>query len=179
MLVYLAKVIDPKKDTNHKIDGRTLTIFENGTYSNMLLRSLGKNLYAGGYSISTAIENSLDKLVNVSNKDVQSGYIYILKSLSTDDRIITKANLYKIGFSTTDIETRISNAKNDPTYLMADVQTVSSYEVYNVSPHKLEQLIHKFFARSCLDVDIVDTHGKLYRPREWFTAPLAVIERTI
>ena len=105
--------------------------------------------------------------------------IYILKSLSNEDIIQTKKNLYKIGFSTTTVETRIKNAKQDPTYLMADVKTVAAYEVYNVNPHKLEQLIHKFFGNSCLDMEIYDGNGKLYKPREWFIAPLEIIEEAI
>ncbi|MEA1879870.1 MAG: GIY-YIG nuclease family protein [Campylobacterota bacterium] len=87
--------------------------------------------------------------------------------------------LYKIGFSRTGVETRIKNAKNDPTYLMAEVQTVSAYEVYNVNPHKLEQLIHKFFSHCCLDIDIIDEAGNIHKPREWFIAPLAVIEEAV
>jgi len=62
---------------------------------------------------------------------------------------------------------------------MAEVKTVAAYEVYNVNPHKLEQLIHRFFGNSCLDIDIIDGNGKLYRPREWFIAPLEVIEEAI
>ena len=88
-------------------------------------------------------------------------------------------NLYKIGFSTTAVETRIKNAIKDPTYLMAEVKTMATYEVYNVNPHKLEQLIHKFFGNSCLDIDIIDEKGNLYRPREWFIAPLEIIEEAI
>jgi hypothetical protein len=118
-------------------------------------------------------------LSQITEDDNQKGYIYILKSLSNDDRISTKRNLYKIGFSTVAVETRIKNAKKDPTYLMADVQTISAYEVYNVNPHKLEQLIHKFFSNSCLDIDIVDENGTIHRPREWFIAPLEVIEEAV
>ena len=62
---------------------------------------------------------------------------------------------------------------------MADVQIVSAFEVYNVNPHKLEQLIHKFFSNSCLDIDIVDEKGHIHKPREWFVAPLNVIEEAI
>lgn len=179
VMVYLEDILDPKKDKNSKLDGRTKVIFENGTYSNMLLRSLGKGLYDDGYFVSEHEDRVLDKLSQINSEDKQNGYIYILKSLSSDDRIVTKQNLYKIGFSTTDIETRIKNAKKDPTYLMAEVQTVSAYEVYNVNPHKLEQLIHKFFSSSCLDIDIVDGNGKVHRPREWFITPLEVIEEAV
>ena len=62
---------------------------------------------------------------------------------------------------------------------MADVQIVSAYEVYNVNPHKLEKLIHQFFSKSCLDIDIIDGNGKLHKPREWFVAPLNVIEEAV
>ena len=179
VLVYLEDIMDLKKDKNHKLDARTRTIFENGTYSNMLLRSLGKGLYEDGYFVTEHEDKVLDKLSQITGEDKQNGYIYILKSLSNDDRISTKRNLYKIGFSTTAVESRIKNAVNDPTYLMAEVQTVSAYEVYNVNPHKLEQLIHQFFGNSCLDIDIIDGSGKLHRPREWFIAPLNIIEEAI
>jgi len=179
VMVYLEDILNPKKDKNYKLDARTVTIFENGTYSNMLLRSLGKGLYEDGYFVSEHEDRVLDRLSQITSKDTQNGYIYILKSLSNDDRIATKQNLYKIGFSTTAVETRIKDAKNDPTYLMADVEVVSAYEVYNVNPHKLEQLIHKFFSSSCLDIDIVDEKGNTHRPREWFIAPVDVIDKAI
>ncbi len=179
VLVYLENIEKPRKDKHHKLDARTTTIFENGTYSNMLLRSLGKGLYEDGYFVSEHEDRIMNDLNQIAKEDTQNGYIYILKSLSNDDRIATKRNLYKIGFSTTDVETRIKNASQDPTYLMADVQVVSVFEVYNVNPHKLEQLIHKFFSNSCLDIDIVDEKGSIHKPREWFVAPLNVIEEAI
>lgn len=179
VLTYLEDIKNPKKDKNSKLDGRTKIIFENGTYSNMLLRSFGKGLYEDGYFVSEHEDRVMDGLNQITSEDTQNGYIYILKSLSSDDRIVTKKNLYKIGFSTTAVETRIKNAVNDPTYLMADVQIVSAFEVYNVNPYKLEQLIHQFFGNSCLDIDIIDGNGKHHRPREWFIAPLEVIEEAI
>jgi len=142
----------------------------------MLLRSLSVALYRDGKVIFQLDENLLDKL---TKNDKQNGYIYILKSLSNDDRIMTKKNLYKIGFSTTQVETRVKNANKEPTYLMADVKIISIYEVYNVNPHKLEQLIHKFFHNSCLDIEIYDKNGKNHKPKEWFIAPLDVIEEVI
>jgi len=69
----------------------------------------------------------------------------ILKSLSNDDIISTKRNLYKIGFSATPVEDRIKNRETDPTYLMAKVKIVETFKCFNVNPHKLEQLIHEFF----------------------------------
>lgn len=179
VMVYLESIEKARKDKHHKLDARTKLIFENGTYSNMLLRSLGKGLYEDGYFVSEHEDKVLDRLSQITEDDNQNGYIYVLESLSTDDRLTTKKNLHKIGFSTTAVETRIKNAQNDPTYLMADVKTVAAYEIYNVNPHKLEQLIHKFFASSCLDIDIVDAKGVIHRPREWFVVPLETIAQVI
>lgn len=179
VLLYIADIQDGYRGNSGKINRRTTIIFENGTKSNMLLRSLGKRLKDSGNMV-TKLESEKDNgLFDVTNDDTQNGYIYILKSLSNEDTIKTKRNLYKIGFSTTSVETRIKNAKEDPTYLMADVKTVAAYEVYNVNPHKLEQLIHKFFGNSCLDIEIYDGNGRLYKPREWFIAPLEIIEEAI
>lgn len=35
------------------------------------------------------------------------------------------------------------------------------------------------FGNSCLDIEITDTNGKHHRPREWFVAPLEIIEEAI
>ncbi len=179
VLVYLEKIEKKQKDKYNKLDARTNIIFENGTKSNMYLRSLGKGLYEDGYFVSKNEDNILDDLNQITDDDNQNGYIYILESKSHDDRITTKKDLYKIGFSTTTVEQRIKNAKNDPTYLMADVKIIEAFEVYNVNPHKLEQLIHRFFSDSCLAIDIFDGNGNLHRPREWFIVSLDVIEEAI
>ena len=62
---------------------------------------------------------------------------------------------------------------------MADVKVVAVFEVYNINPQKLEQLLHRFFTKSRLDLEIVGSDGKIYHPKEWFIAPLKVIEEAI
>ncbi|MDQ7047267.1 MAG: GIY-YIG nuclease family protein [Sulfurovum sp.] len=178
ILLYVLDVGVPFKKQG-KTNARLKLIFENATESDMLLRSLSAELYKNGQRVSEYDESKIEGLYEVDDDDTQNGYIYILKSLSNEDVIRTKKNLFKIGFSTTGVETRIKNAVNDPTYLMAEVQTVSAYEVYNVNPHKLEQLIHKFFSSSCLNIDIFDGKGNVHKPREWFIAPLSVIEEAV
>ncbi|MBU1667209.1 GIY-YIG nuclease family protein [bacterium] len=169
---YLEKIIDAKKDKNSKVDGRTRCIFENGTYSNMLLRSLAKGLYEDGYLISQHQDR-------IFENDQSYGFIYVLKSLSHDDRIATKKNLYKIGFSKEDVHKRVANAINEPTYLMSAVSIISIYQCFNMNPQKLEQLLHKFFGKSCLDIEIFDKDGNSHTTREWFIAPLEVIDEVI
>lgn len=179
VMVYLDKIMNPNKDKHHKLDGRTRCIFENGTQSNMLMRSLGKGLYEDGYFVSEHEDHVLDKLSQITEDDESAGYIYILKSKSTNPEIQEIENLYKIGYSKSDIKERIKNAANEPTYLMAPVSIVGVYECYNMNPQKLELLLHKFFGNSCLNIDIFDNEGQRHTPREWFIASIEIIEKSI
>lgn len=77
------------------------------------------------------------------------------------------------------MDKRISNAKNEATYLFADVQKVASYACYNINATKLEELLDRFFAAACLNVDVFDPLGQRITPREWFVVPFDVIEEAI
>lgn len=164
-------------------DGRTRTIFENGTESKMLLRSLAKALIMNGRAVTENIHKvNMDfesTLKSITDEDQEAGYIYVLKSMSKDSRISSMQNLYKIGYSKTDITERIKNAEKEPTYLMAPVDYIAGWKCYNMNPQKFEQLIHNFFGKSCLEVDVFDEKGKRHSPREWFIAPLEVIEQAV
>ena len=183
VMAYLAKVYDVSKDKNSKLDGRTLVIFENGTQSNMLYRSLGKSIYDDGYTISEKKEDIQSRKINQtlenSDDDTKTGLIYILKSLSTSPEIVGLSNLYKVGLSTTTVEERVKNAAKDPTYLIAPVSIVTTYDCYNMNTQKFEALLHRFFKDSCLDITIHDKNGKAYKPQEWFLVPFDVIEQAI
>lgn len=164
-------------------DGRTRCIFENGTESNMLYRSLSKILYANGQVVTNHSDETDAALANdfgmTADDDQATGYIYVLKSKSENNAIKQIKNLFKIGYSTTDVETRLKNAQDETTYLMAQVDVIAIYDCYNLNPQKLEQLIHHFFGKVCLNLDIFDQTGKRHAPREWFIAPFNVIEQAI
>ena len=166
-----------------RIDGRTRTIFENGTYSNMLYRSLGKQIQNSGKLITNTYESIQDEFfVNeslVKEDDIQTGWIYVLKSKSTHPEISVIKNLYKIGFSSTSIDERIKNAKSEATYLFADVIKVAGYTCYNRNADKLEQLLHRFFASACLNIDLFTEQGQRLTPREWFVVPFEVIDEAV
>jgi len=169
--------------TRVREDGRTRCIFENGTESNMLKRSVEKILYANGQVVSENAdkvnESFLEKFGNITDEDQEDGFIYILKSKSEKKEIREIQHLYKIGYSKTTVEDRIKNAFQEPTYLMAEVRIVMAYKCYNMNPQKLEQLLHNFFGNSCLNIDIFDKNGNRHTPREWFIAPLDIIEQVI
>lgn len=183
ILLLVEKLVNIETDKFGKRDGRTRIIFENGTESNMLFRSLGKGLFANGKAVSAnqdkVYEEFAEKFSMVNEDDLEAGYIYILKSLSTKEEISSIKNLYKIGYSTNSVEQRIKNASQQPTYLMADVRLVMSYKCYNMNPQKFELLIHNFFGAVCLNVDVFDNTGKRYTPREWFIAPVGIIDQAI
>ena len=189
-VLFLLKEINiSKKDhyredgTRVREDGRTRCIFENGTESNMLKRSVEKLLYANGKTVSEnadRVANTFkEKFSNINENDQESGYIYILKSKSDKPEIKEIINLYKIGFSTVEVEERIKNANQEPTYLMSDVRIIMTFKCFNMNTHKLEQLLHTFFGKACLSIDIFDKNGNRHTPREWFIAPLTIIEQAI
>jgi len=166
-----------------RVEGRTRTVFENGTYSNMLYRSLGKQIQKDGKLITNTYDKiEQDLFVNsglVQEEDVQSGWIYVLKTKSTKKELSGIKDLYKIGFASGSVDDRIKNAKNEATYLFADVKKIATYKVYNRNADKLEGLLHRFFANACLDIDLFNEKGQRLNPREWFVVPFEVIEETI
>lgn len=166
-----------------RIEGRTVTIFENGTISNMLFRSLGKAIQKNGKMVTNtddAINAQLVKNANLINSDdIDSGWIYVLKSKSKKAEIVSIKDLYKIGFSKNSVAERIKNAPNESTYLYADVEVIATYKCYSLDINVFENLVHRFFANSCLNIDLYDNEGKRFTPREWFVAPLDVINEAI
>ena len=176
VLTHLAKIHQLQKDSNHNIDGRIRCIYENGTESDILLRTLGKSLFKDGYTV-TFNENEdgyLEKQFTVTDKDIANGYIYVLKSKSTDPDITKYRHLYKIGFTTQTVEERVANAKNEATYLYADVEIVAVWKVYNVKTVNLENAIHHLFDKVQLQL----TAGG-YTPKEWYVVPLDIVDDAI
>jgi len=178
VMVYVAEKGEPENRSGKK-DYRLRCIFENGTESNMLLRSLARELYKDGRRVTTHEDRQLDGFDGLTEEDQSTGYIYILQSLSKEPEIQSIPHLFKIGHSTVSVEERIKNAEKEPTYLMAPVKVISSFKCFNMNTHKFEQLLHTFFGTSCLEVSIADDEGKMHRPREWFIAPIEVIETAV
>ena len=149
----------------------------------MFFRSLGKQIQKSGKLVTNTSHNiEHDLFVNtglVKEEDLQTGWIYVLKSKSTNAELSSVQNLYKIGFSSNSVDERIKNAKNEATYLFADVKKVATYKVYNRNADKLEGLLHRFFAKACLDIDLFNQKEQRLNPREWFVVPFEVIEEAI
>ena len=170
--------IEYKSGATVRREGRTRCIFDNGTESSMLYRSLGKALKLDGFCISNLIEQN-ESPVNIDSADVQNGYIYVLRSLSRAPQIRSIRNLYKIGYCSGDVTTRIKNAVHEPTYLMNDVEVVLTVRCYNLDVPYLEASIHSFFSNVNVYFEVRDDEGIMHYPKEWFTVPLNIIEEAI
>jgi hypothetical protein len=153
---------------------RLRCIFENGTESSMYRQSLGIRLSDEDGQI--VVQNEVPEILT---DDEVSGYIYVLRSRSEDPQIAGIKNLHKIGFTRGSVETRIKNAEKSPTYLMAPVDVVAGYRMYNLKASALENLLHRVFAEVRLDVTQADRKGRDYDPSEWFVVPRGVIDQAI
>lgn len=167
--------IGEEKLTFGRMKARLRVIFENGTESNIYLRTLSSQLYNDdGYIVVNASDERA-----IDDKEIV-GYIYILKSKSEDMRIQEIANLYKIGMTEDTVENRIVNAKKDPTYLMAPVEIVDTYKVTgDYKTQKVEALIHRFFADAKVTLTVIDKDSKEYSPNEWYSVSIGVIREAI
>ncbi|MGX1095991.1 hypothetical protein ACSSVZ_000004 [Amorphus sp. MBR-141] len=178
---YVAEVGEPFKAPNGESDARLRVIYSNGTESNLLLRSLQRALYKDETSRRVS-EPSAGPLFSgeFEPDDLASGTIYVLRS--TSDNPVVAANrdlVHKIGVTGGDIKRRIANAKLDPTFLLADVEVVATYKLFNINRTRLENLIHRVFGPARLDIEIKDRFGQPVIPREWFLVPYFVIDEAI
>ncbi len=77
------------------------------------------------------------------------------------------------------MEKRSKNAEKSLPYLMAPVDVIANYRVYNLRISALENLLHRVFAEVRLDISQIDRRGRDYDPSEWFVVPLNVIDQAI
>ena len=178
---YVAEVGEPIKAPNGEFDARLRVIYSNGTESGLLLRSLQRALYKdeAGRRITESDAGPLFE-DQADDGDQDSGTIYVLRSKSDYPPVAANRSiLHKIGVTGSDVTKRIANARLDPTYLMADVEVVATYKLFNISRTKLENLIHRIFDRARLDITIHDRFGNPVVPREWFLVPIFVVDEAV
>lgn len=178
---YVADMGETFINENDRPDRRLRVIYDNGTESNLLLRSLQRALNKNEAN-RFITDPTLGPLFSTeeADGDSQTGYIYVLRSQSDNAFIKEHRNtIHKIGVTKGTVEKRISNAKKDPTYLLAEVEIVDSYRLSNINQTRLENLLHRFFSTGRLDLTLEDRFGNNVEPREWFLVPLPVIQEAI
>jgi len=166
-----------------RIDRRLRVIYDNGTESDLLLRSLQRALNRDPASRhilppeATGMPLFADQ---IDAEDAESGAVYVVRSLSSHPFIAAHRELiHKIGVTGQDVKKRLAGAKKDPTFLRADVEVVGSYKLANIHRGKLESLLHQFFADARIDVELNDRFAEKVEPREWFLVPLQCIQQAI
>lgn len=179
---YIADMGEEFKTDYDRPDRRLRLIYDNGTESNLLMRSFQRALNKDPMGRRITDPATAGPLFSgiAEVGDSASGTVYVLRSQS-DHPVIVKSRdvIHKIGVTSDDVKKRIANAKLDPTFLMADVNIVATYELSNISRSKLEWVIHKFFRPARLDIEIKDRFGQPVIPREWFLVPLFIIDEAI
>jgi T5orf172 domain. len=178
---YVADMDEIYTNAQGRTDARLRVIFDNGTESNMLMRSLQRALHKddAGRRITDPEAGPLFA-GQAEDDDLASGTIYVLRSKS--DHPLVAANrevLHKIGVTGGDVVRRIANARLDATFLLADVEIVATYTLYNINRTKLENLIHRIFDPARLNIEIKDRFGNPVVPREWFLVPRFVVDDAV
>ena len=180
-LVFVAEVGEVYRTPEGAPNARLRAIYDNGTESNLLIRSLQNALYKDDTGRRVTEPDAGPLFADAAEEgELASGTVYVLRSKSNLPAIAANRELiHKIGVTGGDVQRRIANAKLDATFLLADVEVVTTYVLYHINRTKLENLLHRFFAPGRLDITITDRFGNPVIPREWFQAPLFVIDEAI
>tara|TARA_R110002012_G_scaffold219568_4_gene391033 strand:- start:7296 stop:8486 length:1191 start_codon:yes stop_codon:yes gene_type:complete len=178
---YVAEKGETTTNDQGRTDARLRVIFDNGTESSMLMRSLQRALNKddAGRRITEPTAGPLFSDQTIDG-DEASGTIYVLRSKS-DHPLVTENRelVHKIGVTNMSVEKRIAGAHLQPTFLMANVEIVATYELYNINRTKLEKLVHRIFEPARLEIEVMDRFGRPVVPREWFLVPLFVIKEAV
>jgi hypothetical protein len=180
--IYIASVGEQIRAPNGEFDARLRVIYSNGTESNILLRSLQRALYKDETSRIITDPRGPGPLFSgeTIDGDEASGTIYVLRSKSDHPLVMGNRELvHKIGVTNMSVEKRIAGAQLQPTFLMANVEIVATYELYNINRTKLENLIHRIFEPARLEIEIMDRFGRPVVPREWFLVPMFAIKEAV
>lgn len=181
-IAYVAEMGETFTTDHGRSDARLRVIFDNGTQSEMLMRSLQRALNADGDAGRRVIEVDAGPLFSSDHEegDQPSGTIYVLRSKSDHPLVSEHRELvHKIGVTDMEVEKRIAGARLQSTFLLADVEIVATYKLSNMNRTKFEGVIHRFFADAALDIEVLDRFGKAVKPREWFLVPLPAVDEAV
>lgn len=182
VMLYIDKIYNPKTgeailiSTNR--NDRVHAVFENGTENDMKLLSLISSLYDKKRNGRFVTEKSNLPVENKSEKNITTGFIYVVKYAGKDSRFLNMENLYKIGFAK-DVKSRLANSVNEATYLFAPVKLVCEFEIQNVDARKVETYIHHVLTSNRLELSVTSPNGKSILVREWFAIELDEIQTII
>jgi hypothetical protein len=180
-IAYVAEMDEIFSNAQGRTDARLRVIFDNGTESGMLMRSLQRLLHDddAGRRITDPAPGPLFA-DQAEEGELETGTIYVLRSNSDHPSVLEHRDvMHKIGVTSGSVEARIAGAEKSSTYLLSTVEVVATYKVYGVNCQKLENLLHKVFGAGQINLSIPDRFGNAVKPREWFLVPLNVIDEAV
>ena len=136
---YVAEKGEEFETSSRQPDARLRLIYGNGTESNLLQRSLQRALTQDGNGRRVSDPDAgplFGPLFGDAAEadDIATGTIYVLRSLSKHPFVAEHRTLiHKIGVTGGKVETRIADAGNQATYLLAPVEIVAEYEFHRAS----------------------------------------------
>ena len=180
-VAYVADIGEDFTTQYDRRDSRLRVIFDNGTESKILLRSFQRALHRDNAArVITAPDAGPLFNDQLDEGDIQSGTIYVLRSLSDHPYVAQHREIiHKLGVTGGRVETRIANAENEATYLLAKVEVVATYKLAGINRTRMENLFHRLFALARLNITINDRFGRPVQPEEWFLVPLFVIDEAV
>jgi hypothetical protein len=116
--VYVADLGDSFINDYGRPDRRLRVIYDNGTESDLLLRSLQRALNKDETS-RRITQPAFGPLFSDEEEkdDLPTGYIYVLRSKSEHPFVAqNRSVIHKIGVTGGNVKSRVTNAKKDPTY---------------------------------------------------------------
>ncbi len=177
---YVAEMGEVFTNAQGRTDARLRVIFDNGTESNLLMRSLQRALNKDDAGRRLTEPSAGPLFGGPIETEESSGRIYVLRSLSDHPEIAAKREIiHKIGVTNLPVEKRIAGARLQPTFMMAGVEVVATYELTQMNRVALENVIHRIFGAARLDIEIQDRFGRPVRPKEWFLVPLFIIDEAV
>lgn len=180
LIAYVAEMGEKHERRKGHHNARMRVVYSNGMESNLLLRSFGAALYKDKSARAIVPKDSGPLFVEEDSPLYKTGIVYVLRSKSEEPSIVNHRDyLHKIGVTTSDVKKRVANAGKDATYLLADVEVVAEFTLYNMNLQATEKLLHAFFREAQADIQIPDRFGNMVKPKEWFFLPLDIIKEAI
>ena len=180
LIAYVAEMGEKHERRKGHHNARMRIVYSNGMESNLLLRSFGAALYKDKSARAIVPRDSGPLFVEENYPLYKTGIVYVLRSKSEEPSIAKhREYLHKIGVTTSDVKKRVANAAKDATYLLADVEVVAEFTLYNMNLQATEKLLHAFFREAQADIQIPDRFGIMVKPKEWFFLPLELIKKAI
>ncbi|WP_064710952.1 GIY-YIG nuclease family protein [Rhizobium bangladeshense] len=180
-MAFVAALGEEFKTDYGRLDRRLRVVFDNGTESDLLLRSFQRALYKDDAGRRITDSNAGPLFGGAADEqDLASGTIYVLRSKSDHPDVAAHRDLiHKVGVTGGSVEARIAQATLDATYLLAAVDVVATYKLFNINRTRLENVLHRVLSPARLDLTIQDRFGNPVKPREWYLVPLHVIDEVV